>query len=286
MNFISACDLYGVAKSRNGLVCLKAESKLSSNLGLRLAPHCEAILNWSGVLSFPAELSQAINSGTLLSKPSPPLPPKRGIPSTLVPTSESPATTATTKAPSDQREKSTCSVGSEPLSMIPPPSPSPPLPTHIPPEPPRSPPFPAKTFQVVPEAEFPPSLDLPHEVSQQEAQKKEVPKRMLDHSFGEPHVPSRLPPLPLHIRIQQALTSPLPATPPLEGSHRAHSLLFEYGDSFSEDSSTLGRTRSLPITIEMLKVWVPFKLAFYFLFFTLGSPSWEKLLMKRKCEQI
>ncbi|XP_049474726.1 phosphatase and actin regulator 4 isoform X4 [Panthera uncia] len=206
-----------------------------------------------------AELSQAINSGTLLSKPSPPLPPKRGIPSALVPTLESPATaTATaTKAPSDQREKSTCSVGSEPLLMIPPLSPSPPLPTHTPPEPPRSPPFPAKTFQVVPEIELPPSLDLPHlpqEVSQQEDQKKEVPKRMLDHSFGEPHVPCRLPPLPLHIRIQQALTSPLPMTPPLEGSHRAHSLLFEYSDNFSEDSSTLGRTRSLPITIEMLKV--------------------------------
>ncbi|XP_032719820.1 phosphatase and actin regulator 4 isoform X2 [Lontra canadensis] len=197
-----------------------------------------------------AELSQAINSGTLLSKPSPPLPPKRGIPSTLVPASES----ATTRALSDQRERNTCSVDSEPLLMIPPPSPSPPLPTHIPPEPPRSPPFLAKTFQVVPENEFPSSLNLPQEVSQQEDQKKEAPKRMLDHSFGEPHVPCRLPPLPLHIRIQQALTSPLPMTPPLEGSHRAHSLLFEYGDSFSEDSSTLGRTRSLPITIEMLKV--------------------------------
>ncbi|XP_066231702.1 phosphatase and actin regulator 4 isoform X2 [Saccopteryx leptura] len=194
----------------------------------------------------------AINSGTLLSKPSPPLPPKRGIPSTLVPTLES--ATATTKAPSDQREKSTCSVGSEQLLMIPPPSPSPPLPTHIPPEPPRSPPFPVKTFQVVPEIEFAPSSDLPQEVPQQEDQKKEVPKRMLDHSFGEPHIPCRLPALPLHIRIQQALTSPLPVIPSLEGSHRAHSLLFEHSDSFSEDSNTLGRTRSLPITIEMLKV--------------------------------
>ncbi|XP_006777692.1 PREDICTED: phosphatase and actin regulator 4 [Myotis davidii] len=197
-------------------------------------------------------LFPAVNSGTLLSKPSPPLPPKRGIPSTLVPTSESAA--ATTKAPSDQREKSTCSVGSEQLLLIPPPSPSPPLPTHIPPEPPRSPPLPAKTFQVVPETEFAPSSDLPQEVSPQEDQKKEAPKRMLDHSFGEPHVPSRLPPLPLHIRIQQALTSPLPISSSLEGSHRAHSLLFENSDNFSEDSNTLGRTRSLPITIEMLKV--------------------------------
>ncbi|XP_062046750.1 phosphatase and actin regulator 4 isoform X5 [Lepus europaeus] len=199
-----------------------------------------------------AELSQAINSGTLLSKPSPPLPPKRIIPSSLVPTLEL-AAVATTKTPSDQREN-TGSVGSEPLLMLPPPTPSPPLPTHIPPEPPRSPLVPTKTFQVMPEIEFLPPLDLPHEARQQEDQKKEVPKRILDQSFGEPHIPSRLPPVPLHIRIQQALTSPLPTTPPLEGSHRAHSLLFENSDNFSEDSNTLGRTRSLPVTIEMLKV--------------------------------
>ncbi|KAM6219555.1 phosphatase and actin regulator 4 [Rhynchocyon petersi] len=198
-----------------------------------------------------AELSQAINSGPL-SKPSPPLPPKRGIPSALVSTSES-AAAAITQTPSDQREKSTCSLSSIPLLMIPPPSPSLPLPTHVLPEPPQSPLVPSKTFQVVPESELPPSSELPQEVPQQEDQKKEVPKRMLERNFGEPHVPPRLPPLPLHIRIQQALTSPLPMTPPLEGSHRAHSLLFENSD-FSEDNSTLGRTRSLPITIEMLKV--------------------------------
>ncbi|XP_005079699.1 phosphatase and actin regulator 4 isoform X2 [Mesocricetus auratus] len=196
-----------------------------------------------------AELSQAINSGTLLSKPSPPLPPKRGIPLTLGPTSE-PAASPTTKTASDQREK-TVSVCSEPPLMIPPSSPSPPLPTHIPPEPPRSP---TKTFQIVPEVEFSSSSDVPQDISQQEDQKKEIPKKMQDQSFGEPHIPSRLPPLPLHIRIQQALTSPLPMTPPLEGAHRAHSLLFESSNSFSEDSGTLGRTRSLPVTIEMLKV--------------------------------
>ncbi|XP_054995210.1 phosphatase and actin regulator 4 isoform X2 [Sorex araneus] len=199
-----------------------------------------------------AELSQAINSGTLLSKPSPPLPPKRGIPSTVVPPSES--TPAPTKPLSDQREKNTCPVGSESSLVIPPPSPSPPLPAHRPPEPPRSPPFLAKTFQVGPEAEFPPSVDIAQGPPQQEDLKKEGTKRILDPNSGEPHIPARLPPLPLHIRIQQALTSPLPMTPPLEGSHRAQSLLFENSESFSEDSSTLGRTRSLPVTIEMLKV--------------------------------
>ncbi|NP_001414110.1 phosphatase and actin regulator 4 isoform X6 [Rattus norvegicus] len=199
-----------------------------------------------------AELSQAMNSGTLLSKPSPPLPPKRGIPSTSVSSSE-PAASATAKTANDQREK-TVSLCLEPPLTIPPSSPSPPLPTHIPPEPPRSPLVPAKTFQMVPEVEFSPSLDRFQDISQQEDQKKEVPKKIQDQSFGESHIPSRLPPVPLHIRIQQALTSPLPVTPPLEGTHRAHSLLFESSDSFSEDTGTLGRTRSLPITIEMLKV--------------------------------
>lgn len=195
-----------------------------------------------------AELSQAMNSGTLLSKPSPPLPPKRGIPST-----SEPAASFTTKTANDQREK-TVSLCLEPPLIIPPSSPSPPLPTHIPPEPPRSPLVPAKTFQIVPEVEFSPSSDLFQDISQQEDQKMEIPKKIQDQSFGETRIPSRLPPLPLHIRIQQALTSPLPVTPPLEGTHRAHSLLFENSDSFSEDTGTLGRTRSLPITIEMLKV--------------------------------
>ncbi|XP_029396021.1 phosphatase and actin regulator 4 isoform X3 [Mus pahari] len=199
-----------------------------------------------------AELSQAMNSGTLLSKPSPPLPPKRGIPSTSVPSLE-PAASFTTKTANDQREK-TVSLCLEPPLIIPPSSPSPPLPTHIPPEPPRSPLVPAKTFQIVPEVEFSPSSDLFQDISQQEDQKTEVPKKTQDQSFRESHMPSRLPPLPLHIRIQQALTSPLPVTPPLEGTHRAHSLLFENSNSFSEDTGTLGRTRSLPITIEMLKV--------------------------------
>ncbi|KAM9039303.1 phosphatase and actin regulator 4 isoform X1 [Sarcophilus harrisii] len=198
-----------------------------------------------------AELSQAINSGTLLAKPSPLLPPKRGILSTHMPSSESAA--ATTKPPNGQREGSSCSASNS-VQIIPPPSPSPPLPTHRPPEPPCSPPLPPKTLQIVPEIEHSPSLELPPDVPQLEDQASEPPKRTAEQSFGEPNTSSRLPPLPLHIRIQQALTSPLPITPPLEESQRAHSLLFENGKSFSEDSGTLGRTRSLPITIEMLKV--------------------------------
>ncbi|XP_029818881.1 phosphatase and actin regulator 4 [Manacus vitellinus] len=118
-----------------------------------------------------AELSQAMNSGTALSKPSPPLPPKRGI-------------------------------------------------------------VPNNTSEVVPS--------------------KPLNDRTGTATRPAP-IPLRLPQIPLHIRIQQALNSPLPVTPPPEGSHRAHSLLFE-NDGFGDDNGTLGRTRSLPVTIEMLKV--------------------------------
>ncbi|XP_027622530.1 phosphatase and actin regulator 4 isoform X2 [Tupaia chinensis] len=199
-----------------------------------------------------AELSQAVSSRMPLSKPSPPLPPKRGVPSASLHTSESAA--ATSRAPSDHRERSARPVGSEPLPTTPPPSPSPPLPAHVPPEPPWAPPRPAETFQAGPEIEFPPSLDLPQEGPQQEDQEKGGPRKAADQSSGEFPTVGRLPLPPLHVRIQQALASPQPTAPPLGSAHRAHSLLFENSFSFPEDSSALGRTRSLPVTIEMLKV--------------------------------
>ncbi|NXT46313.1 PHAR4 regulator, partial [Pluvianellus socialis] len=198
-----------------------------------------------------AELSQAMSSGTGLSKPSPPLPPKRG----LLPNNASEAA-LTSKPPNDR----TVTANRPPplpmhvTSAYPPPSPSPPLPTHIPPEPPRVP-LPAST----PALDPPRSLDLPKETPPpplpppEDFRSLEASKRMAEQGFGEPHVLPRLPQVPLHIRIQQALASPLPVTPPAEGSHRAHSLLFE-NDGFGEDGGTLGRTRSLPVTIEMLKV--------------------------------
>ncbi|XP_062449993.1 phosphatase and actin regulator 4 isoform X2 [Rhea pennata] len=194
-----------------------------------------------------AELSQAMNSGTGLSKPSPPLPPKRG----LMPNNSS-ESALTSKPPS---ERTVTANRSAPMPVhvapaYPPPSPSPPLPTHIPPEPPRVP-LPAST----PALDPPRSLDLPKEtpLPPEDFRSLEATKRGAEQGFGEPHVLPRLPQIPLHIRIQQALASPLPVTPPAEGSHRAHSLLFE-NDSFGEDNGTLGRTRSLPVTIEMLKV--------------------------------
>ncbi|KFW67053.1 Phosphatase and actin regulator 4, partial [Pygoscelis adeliae] len=202
-----------------------------------------------------AELSQAMNSGTGLSKPSPPLPPKRG----LLPNNTSEAA-ITSKPPNDRTVTANrpALIPMHMTSAYPPPSPSPPLPTHIPPEPPRMP-LPAST----PVLDPPRSLDLPKETlplpppppppPPEELRSLEVSKRTAEQGFGELHVLPRLPQIPLHIRIQQALASPLPVTPPAEGSHRAHSLLFE-NDGFGEDNGTLGRTRSLPVTIEMLKV--------------------------------
>ncbi|XP_021390584.2 phosphatase and actin regulator 4 isoform X2 [Lonchura striata] len=196
-----------------------------------------------------AELSQVMTSGTALSKLSPPLPPKRG----LLPNNTSEAVTS---KPQNDRTVTTSRPAPIPLhvtSAYPPPSPSPPLPTHVPPEPPRVA-LPTST----PVLDPPCSLDLPKEAPPplplpEDFRPIEVSKRTAEQGFGEPHVLPRLPQIPLHIRIQQALASPLPVTPPPEGSHRAHSLLFE-NDSFGEDNSTLGRTRSLPVTIEMLKV--------------------------------
>ncbi|XP_056364925.1 phosphatase and actin regulator 4-like isoform X2 [Oenanthe melanoleuca] len=186
-----------------------------------------------------AELSQVMSSGTALSKPSPPLPPKRGV------LPSSPCEAAPSKAPSDK------AVAASRLPAAAAAPPSPPLPSHVPPE---SPCLVLPTCTAAPDPLH--SLDLPRETPPPPAEdfrSVEVSKRTAEQGFGDPTALPRLPPVPLHIRIQQALASPLPATPPPEGSHRAHSLLFE-SDAFGEDGGTLGRTRSLPVTIEMLKV--------------------------------
>ncbi|XP_069827730.1 phosphatase and actin regulator 4 isoform X2 [Dendropsophus ebraccatus] len=99
---------------------------------------------------------------------------------------------------------------------------SPPSPT-LPPQVPVLPPLPPQN---------PPPTEIPPE-----EEKREMP----------PNVPL----LPLHIRIQQALNSPQPM-PPLDNSQRAHSLLFVSNEVGSGEERT--RVRSLPVTIELLKV--------------------------------
>ncbi|KAM4701422.1 phosphatase and actin regulator 4 isoform 2-T2 [Discoglossus pictus] len=156
-----------------------------------------------------AELCQALAGNTLTpagSRPSPPLPAKRGPPPFPVDSA-------------GDRDKII-----RPTSIPPPPTteapapPSPPLPTHVPPFPQKDP---------------PPMLSIPKN----------------EEERGD--LPSYLPPVPLHIRIQQALSSPQPIQG-LDSSQRAHSLLFVNSELGAGEERT--RVTSLPVTIELLKV--------------------------------
>ncbi|KAJ7304252.1 hypothetical protein JRQ81_011791 [Phrynocephalus forsythii] len=188
-----------------------------------------------------AELSQALASGHAFSKSSPPLPPKRGTPLNMT----SPLELAT--APKSPGDHSMSSSYPSPVSPpLPPPSPSFPVSSRSIQEPSYIP-VPTSIHGAEPPLSTAPRW---------ETQPEELPtpaKGMAEQGCEESRFPSQLPQLPLHIRIQQALSSPLPATPPPEGSHWAHSLLFE-NEGSCEDNGTLGRTRSLPVTIELLKV--------------------------------
>ncbi|XP_026531888.1 phosphatase and actin regulator 4 isoform X3 [Notechis scutatus] len=194
-----------------------------------------------------AELSQVINSGAPLLKPSPPLPPKRGLPLNVPSLLES---AAVPKSPTERIMSSSYPSSLPPhmISTLPPAAPSPSLPSYLPSEAPNAP-LPISLYG----AELPFSTELRMDSQQESFSMMDPAKRVAELGFGEPQGFPRLSQVPLHIRIQQALNSPLPATPPAEGSHRAHSLLFE-NDGSSEDNGTVGRTRSLPVTIELLKV--------------------------------
>uniref|UniRef100_A0A8C1A5W8 Phosphatase and actin regulator 4 n=2 Tax=Cyprinus carpio TaxID=7962 RepID=A0A8C1A5W8_CYPCA len=95
-----------------------------------------------------------------------------------------------------------------------------PPPSHIPPTPPRAHPPP----------------EVPH----------------VDPPSPTTEPPSQLP-LPLYLRIQKALNSPVPVHPNQEGSQRAHSLLFESPPDFLTEAPGGGRY-SLPVTIEPLRL--------------------------------
>ncbi|KAM5181175.1 phosphatase and actin regulator 4 [Mantella aurantiaca] len=68
---------------------------------------------------------------------------------------------------------------------------------------------------------------------------------------GKEETPLAVSMLPLHIRIQQALNSPQPL-PVMDNAQRAHSLLFLPNEVGTGEERT--RVRSLPVTIELLKV--------------------------------
>lgn len=143
--------------------------------------------------------------------------------------------------------------------------PSPPLPAK------RGPPLAAdvinnreKTTSIVipppPPANEPPAPSLPSPTLQQQAPVLPIPPPE-DHLPIEALLPSKeggkeeasltVPVLPLHIRIQQALNSPQPL-PAMDNAQRAHSLLFLPHELETGEEKT--RVRSLPITIELLKV--------------------------------
>ncbi|XP_069612811.1 phosphatase and actin regulator 4 isoform X1 [Ranitomeya imitator] len=161
-----------------------------------------------------AELCLAIGGTTLTpagSRPSPPLPSKRGLP---------PSTDLMSNKEKTARPVSLPSVLANEVPAHSPPSPT------LPPQDP--------TLSILPAQDPPPKV---------------MPLPSTEGNKGE--MPLNVPILPLHIRIQQALNSPQPV-PTLDNSQRAHSLLFFSNEVASSEERT--RVRSLPVTIELLKV--------------------------------
>lgn len=182
-------------------------------------------------VSFSADFSQTGGGASLVpAKPSPPMPPKRTTPVTKRST-EDPAASS---HPVNPTPHSGDEPGNVPVGFqLPPPPPSPPLPTHKPPSPPR---------QHIHTHHLHHQHSYPHPLPQ--------PLPML---FDPPSPPTESPqrpaPVPLHIMIQRALSSPGPAQPHPDGSQRAHTLLFEMPAEYQAE-----RGRPLPVSIQPLKL--------------------------------
>ncbi|XP_057690303.1 phosphatase and actin regulator 4B isoform X4 [Corythoichthys intestinalis] len=175
------------------------------------------------------DLTQTAAGASLVpAKPSPPMPPKR--------------TTPVTKRNSEDSSGSSHPMTPSPLSLedhssvsfqLPPPPPSPPLPSHIPPSPPRQ--------QIHPQ-------HLHHQHSYPHPLPQPIPI-LFDPPSPVSESPQRPAPVPLHIMIQRALSSPGPIQPNPDGSQRAHTLLFETPPDYQAD-----RGRPLPVSIQPLKL--------------------------------
>ncbi|KAM7382685.1 hypothetical protein PAMP_002404 [Pampus punctatissimus] len=177
------------------------------------------------------DLTQATGGASLVpAKPSPPMPPKR--------------TTPVTKRNTEDSSTSSHSINPSPLSLedhsslsvsfqLPPPPPSPPLPTHIPPSPPRQH---IHTHHLHHQHSYPHPLPQP------------IPM-LFDPPSPTNESPQRPAPVPLHIMIQRALSSPGPAQPHPDSLQRAHTLLFETPPEYQGD-----RGRPLPVSIQPLKL--------------------------------
>uniref|UniRef100_A0A672ZNW4 Phosphatase and actin regulator 4 n=1 Tax=Sphaeramia orbicularis TaxID=375764 RepID=A0A672ZNW4_9TELE len=177
------------------------------------------------------DFTQATGGASLVpAKPSPPMPPKR--------------TTPVTKRNTEDTIAASHPINPSPLSLedhtnlplgfqLPPPPPSPPLPTHIPPSPPRQH---IHTHHLHHQHSYPHPLPQP------------IPM-LFDPPSPTNDSPQRPAPVPLHIMIQRALSSPGPAQPHPDGSQRAHALLFETPSEYQGD-----RGRPLPVSIQPLKL--------------------------------
>ncbi|XP_048008406.1 phosphatase and actin regulator 4B isoform X4 [Megalobrama amblycephala] len=175
----------------------------------------------------PAMLAELSQGGTNLVpvKPSPPMPPKRTTPVTKRNAEDSPLTISSLPSILSEDMRANIPGGYQ----LPPPPPSPPLPSHIPPSPPR-----AHTHHLLHQHSYPYPLPQPLPVHFDPPSPPEEP-------------PARQAPVPLHIMIQRALSSPGPTLPHPDGSQRAHSLLFETPPEYQGG-------RPLPVTIQPLKL--------------------------------
>ncbi|XP_077382631.1 phosphatase and actin regulator 4B isoform X1 [Festucalex cinctus] len=175
------------------------------------------------------DIAQAALGASLVpAKPSPPMPPKRTTPVTKRNTDDS-------SAPSHPLMPSPLSLEdhSSVSFQLPPPPVSPPLPSHIPPSPPRQ--------QLH-------AHHLPHQHSYPHPLPQPIPI-LFDPPSPVTESPQRPTPVPLHIMIQRALSSPGPIQPNPDGSQRAHTLLFETPPDYQAD-----RGRPLPVSIQPLKL--------------------------------
>ncbi|XP_071254211.1 phosphatase and actin regulator 4B-like isoform X5 [Salvelinus alpinus] len=179
-----------------------------------------------------AMLGNLTQAGTSLvpTKPSPPMPPKRTTPVTKRNPEDPSASTQSVPTPSPSllspEDHHNHSVG---FQM---PPPSPPLPNYIPPSPSRQ------------------HLHA-HYLHHQHSYQHPIPQPLLfDPPSPTSEPPQRPAPVPLHIMIQRALSSPGQAQPHPDGSQRsAHSLLFETPPEYQGD-----RGRPLAVSIQPLKL--------------------------------
>lgn len=165
--------------------------------------------------------------GATGAKPSPPMPPKRTTPVTKRNPEDPTAASHPIHPPLAHDDHANHSVSFQ----LPPTPPSPPLPTHRPPSPPR---------------QHMHSHHLHHQHSYPHPLPQPIPM-LFDPQSPTNESPQR--PVPLHIMIQRALSSPGPAQPNPDGSQRAHALLFETQPEYQGD-----RGRPLPVSIQPLKL--------------------------------